>query len=52
MRPHLGRVWTLGAVILASAALAVAAPLTIKLVFDRALFPERAAKWRRGQVLS
>ena len=39
VRPHLGRVWTLGAVILASAALAVAAPLTIKLVFDRALFP-------------
>jgi ATP-binding cassette subfamily B protein len=39
VRPHLGRVWTLGAVIVASAALAVAAPLTIKLVFDRALFP-------------
>jgi len=35
----LDRLWALGAVILAGAALAVAAPLTIKLVFDRALFP-------------
>jgi ATP-binding cassette subfamily B protein len=39
VRPHMGWAWTLGAVILAAAALAVAAPLTIKLVFDRALFP-------------
>jgi ATP-binding cassette, subfamily B, bacterial len=39
VRPHVGRVWTLGAVIVAGAGLAVAAPLTIKLVFDRALFP-------------
>ena len=39
VRPHLDRLWALGAVILAGAALAVAAPLTIKLVFDRALFP-------------
>ena len=39
LRPHLARAWTLAAVIVAGAALGVAAPLTIKLVFDRALFP-------------